>query len=445
MLLSNKRIVRGIAWTTITYVAALAFRFLSSVVLSRLLAPNIIGMMVVVSVFRTGMELLSDVGLGQNIVQNRNGRRPSFYNTAWVLQIIRGVIISSLLFAFSVEISKYYDVGSDIVKISAFALMISGFQSTSLYLLQKNIKVVQLTLFDLSMEVMTGTVAVVAALISPTIYSLIIASVVSTVIRTLCSYLLPDSRQAFVLYWRHASEILSFGKWIFLSSLLMFVSSSFDKLYLGQVAPLAMLGIYSIARTIADLPGALVLRLSYSLVFPVMASASSMPREEVRTKLSRLRCMLLFGAAFALAGAISVSDIAIRIIYDSRYQDAAWMLPLLLGGVWITIIASLAESTLLGLGRPVYAIVGSILKLIVLFGLVPFAFQRYGMLGAVLGIAIADLARLPALLFGQVRERFSFVRQDMVATLLLVVLTAVFALARRSLGFGTILDTLPLG
>ena len=47
--------------------------------------------MALVNAIRTGVELLSDVGIMQNIISTPGGDNPAFYDTAWTLQVVRGV------------------------------------------------------------------------------------------------------------------------------------------------------------------------------------------------------------------------------------------------------------------------------------------------------------------------------------------------------------------
>ena len=441
-MISSKKLVAGIGWTTVFYFIAVAFRFVSSVILSRILSPNIMGMMVVVNTIRIGAELFSDIGIGQNIIHNKNGDKPTFFNTAWVIQIVRGFLLSAILIFTAPLIADYYQVDAIIIQVSALTLAISGMMSTSIYMLQRNLRVVQMSAFELSQEVLASVIAILFALYSPTIWSLILANLLATAIRIASTYCLLDARQRVIFSVQYARQIVSFGKWITLSSLLMFLCANFDRLYLAQVVPLATLGVYGIARAIADVPSALVNRLSHSLVFPVIASARATPLQEVRKQLAPLRLKLLIAAAFMLASGICVADLVIKMVYDSRYVEAAWMLPVLLGGIWVTILASLNEYSLLGLGRPVYGVIGNSLKLGYLFVALPLAFASHGAPGVVIGIALADLPRLLTALVGQARERFSFLAQDVGTTALLIAFTAVLFFARYTAGFGSSLEIL---
>src|SRR3954470_15338243 len=88
-----KSLVVRLGWTTFSYGAAQFLRLLNNVILARLLAPPIFGLMAVVNAVRTGVELLSDVGITQNIISNPAGDNRDFYDTAWTLQVLRGIAL----------------------------------------------------------------------------------------------------------------------------------------------------------------------------------------------------------------------------------------------------------------------------------------------------------------------------------------------------------------
>ena len=65
----------------------------------------------------------------------------------------------------------------------------------------------------------------------------------------------PIFKQKFYLSRKYVGQILHFGKWIFISSIVYFLSMYIDRLYLAKVVPLELLGIYGIARSISFRPG----------------------------------------------------------------------------------------------------------------------------------------------------------------------------------------------
>ncbi len=78
----RSRIVHGFVWTTGIYASSIAVRFLTSVALSRLLAPEILGVIVIAQTVRVGADLLGDLGLEQSVIRSPNGDDARFLNTA---------------------------------------------------------------------------------------------------------------------------------------------------------------------------------------------------------------------------------------------------------------------------------------------------------------------------------------------------------------------------
>src|SRR5690242_13881401 len=104
-----KSLVQRLGWTTLSYGVSQAIRLVTNVVLARLLAPEILGIMALVNAIRTGVQLLSDVGINQNIVSNPRGTDPDFYDTAWTLQALRGVALAALCAFLAIPAARFFN------------------------------------------------------------------------------------------------------------------------------------------------------------------------------------------------------------------------------------------------------------------------------------------------------------------------------------------------
>ena len=346
----------------------------------------------VLSTFRSGIELLTDVGIAQNVVRSRNADDQSFQNSAWTLQFVRSLILCSILSIAAYPLAKSIsdtgngnsaECGNDHFSwfvFDVYLFICSGICSLDVA-----------NMFELSCDFVTAVLIIFFAYMSPTIWSILISGLFAAVFRVGLSYLLPRARNWFEWNRVHVREIFSFGKWMFLSSLLSFLCMNFDKLYLAKTIPLATVGIYAIARTIADLPAFLAGRLGYSLIFPMVSSQHAATRTEIRSGLLALRTKLLTLAALGVACGIAFSDVAVWIIYDPRYSDAGWILAMLLIGTWGAILSAFSEYTLLGLSKPVYGVVANALKLAGILLLLPIGYQWMGLPGALIGLAVGEV------------------------------------------------------
>jgi O-antigen/teichoic acid export membrane protein len=134
----------------------------------------------------------------------------------------------------------------------------------------------------------------------------------------------------------------------------------------------------------------------------------------------------------------------IKLVYDERYHAATWILPVLILGSWFTVLSTINESALLGIGKPSYAAIANSLKLLFLVIGLSIGTSSYGLLGGVIVVTLADLCRYFPTLIGQVHERFSFGGQDLLMTLAVFSMVVLMEYVRWALGFGTSFDTLPI-
>ncbi len=428
-------------WIAATFGFRTLLRLGSNVALSRLLFPEAFGIMAVVNSLRNGMELLSDVGIGQNIVTNKNGGQPEFYNTAWTVQIIRGLALT-LLFALAAQFIQNFYGHMDILAILyAFSVVfiITGFQSTSQFILQKTHRVREYELFNLYCEAAATIVMLIAAYLYASVWVLVIGGILGTGLRAGATHLIADAgRNRIFLQRDHLFEILSFGKWMFLSSVVFFLSANFDRLYLAKAIPLDYLGVYGVARGLSEVVSGLVARIANLVAFPLVSSLAHLPRDEMMRQIARPRFRFILLVAAGLACVFAVSDVAVDILYDSRYAAAAWMVPVLLAGVWFSVLSVFAESVLLGLGNPKYMAFANAAKLAFLVGAVPLGFSLYGVPGAVVAISASDLPRYVITIPIQMRIKAGFFGQDLISSLFLVALAAVLILIRHELGLGSV-------
>jgi O-antigen/teichoic acid export membrane protein len=447
MTISVKFLVRGAIWTIGAYGLGQVIRLATNVWLARLLAPELFGIMLIVNSLRTGMELLSDVGIGQNIVYHKDANSPDFYNTAWSMQAIRSVLLWLVAVSIAAPVAHFYQspILVYVVPLTAFSMVLAGFTCVSRSLLQKRLQIAKLNAFETITIIIAAAAQILFAYLSPTIWALVFGVIFASAVTMIGSYfLLPDVKQKFYLSRRFSSEIVRFGKWIFLSSILYFLSTNFDRLYLAKAVPLQLLGVYGIARSISELLGLVVLRLGNYVLFPLIASHSQISRDDLRKQLVPVRAKFLVLAATVFSLLAATADIPIKLLYDERYQAASWMLPVLIIGSWFSILAYLNESALLGLGKSSYTAISNGLKFAFLLIGLPLSLEFYGLIGSILVVVFADLFRYIPILIGQRREHFSFGRQDLIVSFAVFLLIGLWEWLRWISGFGTSFGSLPI-
>lgn len=423
-------------WTAGTFVVSAALKFGLNVTLSYLLAPEILGVMVVVNAVRLGVELLTDVGIEQNIVHHPDGAERAFRDTAWTLQLLRGALLSLVFAVAAPFLARAYGIDVRIFLLAALSPVIGGAHSTAIFVLVKQVEVRRRNLFELACEVLAFVVQVALAWWLRSVWAPVIGLVLAVAIRSTLSYALPDPGQRLRFDRVVAARIIRFGRWIAITSLVMYAATNLDRLYLGRIAPLALLGIYGIARAIAELPTTLARRMSYQIIFPALAGIATDDRRAQMAAIGRSRTVLALGVCASLAGAAGIADVLIRVVYDPRYAAASWMLAVLLLGAVFAVLSNLNEALLLSAGQPFYSSVANVTRLATLALLLPTGYAVAGFGGAVGAVAATELLQYGYIAIGLHRVRMAFWREDALAIGVALLLFVAILLVRAHLGLG---------
>lgn len=435
----KKLAIRGAVWTVAGYGASQILRFGSNLLLTRLLFPDLFGLISLVYVFISGLLLFSDLGISTSVVQNKRGDDPAFLNTAWTLQVLRGSILWLLCLILAIPIAKIYNepqLGL-LMPIVGLSAVMAGFNSTAIFTLNRHLSVKQLAMFELSGQVISVVVMLIWAVISPSIWALVAGGLAAPLFQLIWSHRMNQDKPNRLTWDKSAiSEIISFGKWIFLSTALTFLATQSDRLILGKLFSFEMLGIYGVAFTLADIPRQLMLAISSKVIFPTYAKMMELPRSEFRSKILRSRSIILLAVAVVVAGLAGCGDLVVTVLYDERYRAAAWMLPLLAIGTWPVMLTQTIDPVLFTIGQPRYIAFGCFLSFLFYIIGIPVAFSLYGPIGAVISVSLSNLPPWLVVTYALWREKISVIRQDLIMTFIFLAIMGLLTLSRSLLGLG---------
>lgn len=431
--------IRGTIWTVVSYGISQIIRFGSNLILTRLLAPELFGLMTLVTIFIVGLHLFSDVGVRPSVIQNKRGDSPEFLNTAWTIQVIRGFVIWGFCLLIAFPLSRFYNEPQLLwlIPIAGFETVISSFSSTAAYTLNRHMEVRRSTLFALGSQISSVAILIIWAKLSPTIWALVLSSLLNGLIGTIWSYfLIPGTRHRFTWDPEAARDLFNFGQWILLSTAITFLAGQADRLILGKIISFQLLGVYGIANALAEIPRQILLAVGDKVFFPAFTKMLDQPRAIFVAKIMKGRMLLLLASAVGLTFLVTFGDLLITKLFDSRYSQASWMVPLLAVGFWPRVLTLTIDQVFLAMGKPQVPSLGNLAKFVFMLAALPTGFYFLGLSGTILVIALNDVPYYIVVLEGLRREKILTLGQDIQATLVFVGLTTGAIMGRIALGFG---------
>ena len=417
----ENRALKATMWTVIAYGSAQCLRVANSLILTRLLKPEAFGEMTLLTTVIVGMTMLSDIGLEPSVIQSPRGDETEFLNTAWTLQAIRGCILWGLALLLSWPAAKFYhdDRLMLVLPVLALSVLITGMNSTNLLSLSRHMGVRRLFAIDFSTQLLVLVVTVAWAFRFPSVWALVVGNVVGNLYKLALSHqpkIAPGLRNAF--HWDRSCvhEIIHFGKWIFLGTAFFFFASQSDRLILGRLVPLSILGVYGIAFSISDIPRAIINAFAQRVGYPFISKIIHLPMVEFRERYLKYRMYALLAGGFLLSLMVNCGGWLMLKVYPPRYADAHWMIPILALGLWHTLLYQTSAPVLFSLGKSKYNAVGNAAYCAAILVGIPVAFHFYGLLGAVIAVAAGDFPLYVVIQFGATREGVRPLKQDLLLT-----------------------------
>ncbi len=404
----RQRVLRAGGWSFAGHGLSQAMRLGGNLIMTRLLIPEMFGIAAIAATVPVVLALLSDIGLGQNIVQSRRGDDPAFLDTAWVVQIVRGggLWLVALMLSVALHLANlggFLPANSVyaspvlplVIGVSSFSAFISGFASTRMATALRRFDQKRLIQIELTGQ-LAGLVAMIAiGLVTRSIWALVVAGLVASLTTTVLSHAWMSGHPNRFRWEQNAlQELFSFGKWIFVSSAVYVLAVNGDRLLLGGLVDVRLLGLYVIAALIIGAIENGLIKLLMVVSLPAFSEIARNDPSRLRAVYYKLRVpsdlVLLFLAGLLFASGQMVID----LLYDSRYAAAGGMLQILA----LSLVAArygVAHQLYLALGMPRNLAIINVVRFVSLYALVPPLYYLVGMQAAIWGIALHALATVP--------------------------------------------------
>ncbi len=404
----KQRVLRAGGWSLAGYGLSQAIRLGSNLIMTRLLVPEMFGVMAIATMVTVILSMLSDIGLRQQIIQSPHGDEPVFLDTAWVVQIVRGILLwlAALLLSAVLHVANLggiIPINSVyasallplVIAVNSFSAVILGFQSTRMATAHRNFDQRRIVVIELASQLVALAAMIGLGVVSRSIWVLVAGGLLGSLTTTVLSHTwLRGHRNRFRLDKSALRDVFGFGKWAFISSAFTVLASNGDRLLLGGFVNAEVLGFYAIAVLLLGALEGGVGKVFGAVSLPALSETARNNPSRLREVYYRLRVpsdlILLFLAGLLYATAQLVVD----SLYDPRYSAAGGMLQVLAFSL-IGARYAVAYQIYLAVGNPRYMAMIQIVRCASLFVLVPSLYYYAGMRAALWGIALHGLAMVP--------------------------------------------------
>ena len=423
----REAIIRASTWIVGGHVASQIIRLAGNLIMTRLLVPEMFGVMAVANTLIVGLQLCSYFGIHHNIIQSHRGDDPLFLNTAWTFQIIRGFIIFFLaiglagglflanLFGLVGESSAYHNpVLPSVLAALSLTALISGFESTKMATANRSMRFGRVTLLELTTQVIGLIVMIAWALVDKSIWALVAGTISASSTRTLLSHWWFMKGVTNHLMWDRAifKELFTFGKWMLLTTILGYLVGNGDRLILAGLLSADVLGIYTIALFMINALQEVLSKLTTNATLPALSKVVRERREELSAVYYKIRFPIDLAILFICGILIYAGHLITDVLYDQRYATAGHMLEILAISLFATRYI-LSDQVFIALNKLKLMIPVQIVQLLVTFFVITPIYNAYGIDGAIWIIALTPLLALPVKFYFMIKYGFFNLKKEL--------------------------------
>lgn len=378
----------------ISVVLANLLRALSSVVLTRLLVPEIFGISGIIGSIIFAFGMVSDLGFQAFVVRHPDGDKPRFLDTIWTIAVLRSAVLTCATFVLAPTIAALFGKPelTPLVEVSALVFVIEGVASLTLLTALRHRRVLRLSLLELAALLLQVLVSLVLAYFWRNYWAILVSLLVGSAFKSLLSYVLfANSLRKPALDKHYIRELWGFARFVTGSSIITLLLLQSDKFALGRLMSLDDFGFYILAGNLAAAPLAFTTAYASRVLFPAYSQAWRDGEENLRALFYAKRRLPSLLYCFAAGGLIGCAPLVIAVLYDPRYAASAIYLQILAIAPLFALASYSGNETLTATGHIKATFQANLAKLAWFCIAGPAGYAWGGVLGLVLAVGLMEI------------------------------------------------------
>ena len=349
----GKKVARGTASLLIREAVLKIVALGAGIVLARALAPRDYGIFAILGLFNSFLFAFGAYGLSAAIVQRQQEPGSEELAALFSFQVAIAAAMVVVLSFSAPWLSATYHlgvVGVWLIRAMALSFLLNAAAATPRAILERNLAFGQVALIEVGSGITYQIVVVWLALAGRGVWSLVLATLVSSAVTMLLAFIASAWHPRFSKNWRGIKPSISYGLKYQVNTITAVLKDSVSPIFVAAVFGASAVGYISWATTVAAYPLVLV-NITNRVMFPAF---SRVARDKVLLQNAievAFRCVAytLFPFIAILSG---LAPYMVHIIYTDKWQPAVRILYMLLIGTGMFGFVGILIAGLYAIGKP---------------------------------------------------------------------------------------------
>ena len=384
-----QKMVQGGVWISSLKVIRKIFSLIRLIIIGRILAPSDFGLMGIALLTMSALETFSTFGFKQALIQKKENTA-NYLDAAWTVLIIRGFVVFIIVYLVAPYVAFFFHTPEvkPIIQVLGLVTFFQAFANIGVIFFHKELEFNKVFIYRFVGISTNFIVAVVAAIVLRSVWALVLGLLAERIVSLIVSYSIHPYRPHLSKDIEKAKELFGFGKWIFGSSVLVFIGEHIDDIFVGRVLSATALGFYQMAYRISNMLETEITQVISSVAFPAYAKIQD---QQTRLQKAYFRIMrLIFAVSLPITvGMVLLAPEFTRIFLSEKWMPMVSAMQLLAVAGLIKSIVSTGSPLFKGSGYPNYEFYMQLIRgLIIIIAIYPFIILM-GIKGAALAVILS--------------------------------------------------------
>lgn len=391
--------LKGISWLGASRISIRLVSIVRLAIIARILTPSQLGLFGIASLVLVFSEIITETGVNVLLLQEKRSI-DRVVDTAWIVSIIRGFLISSFIFITAPLIAAFFSAPDAVLLIQLISLvpLIRGFINPSIIRFHKELQFRSEFYYRSAIYTVDAGLAVLFTFLLQSPAGIIVGFIGGVILEVILSFYVVKPRPKVQFRKDIFLQILKKGKWVTLAGIFNYLFENADDIVVGKLLGTKALGLYDTAYRISMLPTTEGSDVISKVAFPIYAKIID-EKERLQRGFIKMVCII---SILLLPVAVIFFIFPTQIIYfilGPQWLSAAPVLQILSVYGVIRAILNTAQPLFYALKRQDIVSKVSMLSFFVLMGTIFFFIERFGLVGAAYAALTATIAVAPYIVY----------------------------------------------
>lgn len=272
----KNKTISNLIWRFAERCGAQGVSFVVSILLARLLAPEDYGLIALVTVFTSVLQVFVDSGLGNALIQKKDADDLDF-STVFYVNCLFCIVLYIGLFIAAPFIAAFYGKSelTPVVRVLGLTLIISGVKNVQQAYISRNLMFKKFFFATLGGTIGAGVLGIVLAYYGVGVWALVAQQLFNISVDTVILWFTVKWRPKKVFSFSRLKKLYSYAWKLLLANLVNTIYQDIRQLIIGKVYSSKDLAYYNRGKQFPDFIVTNINSAINSVLFPVLSSSQS--------------------------------------------------------------------------------------------------------------------------------------------------------------------------